>query len=162
MRHESIDFRLASSDGWCTISFAVCEVAQIKGTKHVVLNVKSRSQFWDSVFLLRSGKYELTDAAETQVFRIVTPLTRLEELLRHFDEWLARQTAFQFTLSDNPDQFVQIELGTSSEFVSSGNRPVLKFKFMSSRFRMEAQFVTDQSCISSFVDGLKGGVKVNS
>lgn len=152
---DPIEIELASNDGWSSVAFSVYEVTSIQGVKHVVLNIKAHSQFWDSVSLLRSGKQELTRAGEAQIFRVVTPLARIEKMLNHFDDWLVAQTAFRVTLTDNPDQSVEIQLGPSSEFISSESKPVLKFKYTSSRFGLEARFVTDQSCVSLFVDGLK-------
>lgn len=151
-----VNASVTSSDGWNSLAFRFKEGFTAGDRGILLVALTSSGQFWDRKESVTSvSSADLTEDYEAHVLQMVLSKYKVEEFVTRLEGWLVDFSEIDIDLSEGGDQKISVFIGERDDFISKPERPVFSFKYTASRMKAEWCFVTDPSCISILLQGLK-------
>ena len=148
---------ISSADGWNKVSFVPKSRFPANPQWFFLAELVITGRFWDRErALFPESTLELTDDFQVELRQVVVPAERMKELAGYLERWLSDFSEFEIRLSEEGEATVVVVVGVRADFISKPERPVFTLRYTTSRMRAEWCFVTDPSCVSGFLEGVRG------
>jgi len=150
---------ISSSDGWNSVGFRFRKNLQAGDRRIILAELIIDGSFWDREKALASAlEANLESDYQVVLPQVLLSEDRVRKLISHLGVWSERHNEFKIRISETNDQKVSIFIGSRRDFICQPDHPVFSLKYTTSRMKAEWSFVTDQSCISIFLQSLKDAV----
>lgn len=145
---------LSSNSGTAHFAIQVSAPAEYAHDPGFESSITLRGQHWDGDHTFELGTS--IDGMWLRAADVVALRDHIASWLRQpLDRLIADDLSAQFQLARLPGQSVRVRLGARDDTISD-RHPVVSISFSAGALQGEFHFVTDQSCLALFADGLSG------
>jgi hypothetical protein len=146
---------LASSDGWNAFMMHFVRALRHRGEDLALAKVTVVGRFWEREKTLDSyADADLTDDYHVELPQVLISGSRLRECVNLLEAWLRIGSDFSLDLARNDGQALSLTIGNRSDLICSEGHPAFTMHYSTARIEAEFYFLTDQSCIRLFSNGL--------
>lgn len=158
-----VNAHIASHDGWNEIIFSLRRIFLGNQRKLTLSSIEIKGDNWDvEKRLAPSPRYDLSRHVVVELKQILLSEEGLIALTNNLGAWLNNPFSFELNIAEGNENEVWVFVGPRDDFISSLDRPVFSFKYISSRMKGEWSFVTDQSCLNILLKGLSAYLEIDS